>query len=74
MGIDDLSLLSEFKVRDLLARMDLKEVQQLNLMQAVVPRLSSVSPSTIALSSPLSRPLQCEWAALKDGYKAALYL
>ncbi len=74
MGIDDLSLLSEFKVRDLLARMDLKEVQQLKLMQAFAPRLSSVSPSTIALSSPLSRPLQCEWAALKDGYKVALYL
>jgi ribosomal protein L13E len=71
MGIDDLSLLSETKVRDLLARVGLKEVQQLKLMQAVVPLSASASLPKAPASSTSSRHPQCDWAALKkDGFSA----
>ncbi len=71
MGIDDLSLFTEVGACDVLARSGLKELQLRKVIQAVAPPLASVSLSTIVLSSPLSRHLQCEWAALKkDGYTA----
>ena len=60
MGIDDLSLFTEAEARDVLARAGVKELQLRKVMQAAAPPLSSVSLSTIALSSPLSRPLECE--------------
>ena len=60
MGINDLSLFTEAEARDVLARAGVKELQLRKVMQAAAPPLSSVSLSTIALSSPLSRPLECE--------------
>jgi hypothetical protein len=63
MGIDDLRLFPETKARELLARVGLKEMQQLKLMQAVVqspppPQVTRPSPclacdtSCIATAAP----------------------
>jgi hypothetical protein len=71
MGIDDLRLLSEIKPRELLARAGFEELQQLKLMQAVVPLPASASLPKAPAASTSSRHPQCDWVALKkDGFSA----
>jgi hypothetical protein len=58
MGIDDLRLLSEAKAREVLVRVGLKEVQQLKIMQAVVPPRAAVSAQQqVVLPAASSPPL-----------------